>query len=114
MAAPRKNTTRFMDQGGVEGVRDLPRSRTLDFFDRAHNRGRRGQSRYSRSPCTAWGRSLRDRAGFKRDAFRVIYAVQLADEIWVVHAFPEEVHAGHQDTATRDPLDKGSSQEFEG
>jgi phage-related protein len=24
---------------------------------------------------------------FRGDAFRVIYAVQLADEIWVIHAF---------------------------
>ena len=24
---------------------------------------------------------------FKGDAFRVIYGVQLADEVWVVHAF---------------------------
>jgi|ERR1017187_6966009 phage-related protein len=27
---------------------------------------------------------------FKGDAFRVVYAVQLADEIWVVHAFEKK------------------------
>src|SRR5579863_5374297 len=27
---------------------------------------------------------------FRGDAFRVIYAVQLADEIWVVHAFQKK------------------------
>lgn len=27
---------------------------------------------------------------FKGDAFRVVYAVQLADEIWVVHAFQKK------------------------
>lgn len=27
---------------------------------------------------------------FKSDAFRVVYAVQLADEIWVVHAFQKK------------------------
>jgi phage-related protein len=31
---------------------------------------------------------------FKRDAFRVIYAVQLADEIWVVHAFQKKSTQG--------------------
>lgn len=27
---------------------------------------------------------------FRGDAFRVVYAVQLADEIWVVHAFQKK------------------------
>ena len=31
---------------------------------------------------------------FKGDAFRVIYAVQLADEIWVVHAFQKKSTRG--------------------
>jgi phage-related protein len=31
---------------------------------------------------------------FKRDAFRVIYTVQLADEIWVVHAFQKKSTQG--------------------
>ena len=31
---------------------------------------------------------------FKGDAFRVVYAVQLADEIWVVHAFKKKSTKG--------------------
>ena len=31
---------------------------------------------------------------FKGDAFRVIYAVQLADEMWVVHAFRKKSTQG--------------------
>jgi phage-related protein len=31
---------------------------------------------------------------FRGDAFRVVYAVQLADEIWVVHAFREKSTQG--------------------
>jgi phage-related protein len=31
---------------------------------------------------------------FKGDAFRVIYAVQLADEMWVVHAFQKNSTQG--------------------
>ena len=31
---------------------------------------------------------------FKGDAFRVVYAVQLADEIWVVHAFQKKSTEG--------------------
>jgi phage-related protein len=31
---------------------------------------------------------------FRGDAFRVIYAVQLADEVWVVHAFQKKSTQG--------------------
>jgi phage-related protein len=31
---------------------------------------------------------------FKGEAFRVVYAVQLADEIWVVHAFQKKSTQG--------------------
>ena len=31
---------------------------------------------------------------FKGDAFRVVYAVQLADEVWVVHAFQKKSTQG--------------------
>src|SRR6058998_4182190 len=31
---------------------------------------------------------------FRRDAFRVVYAAQLADEIWVVHAFQKKSTQG--------------------
>ena len=31
---------------------------------------------------------------FKGDAFRVVYAVQLADDIWVVHAFQKKSTQG--------------------
>jgi phage-related protein len=31
---------------------------------------------------------------FRGDAFRVVYAVQLADEIWVIHAFQKKSTQG--------------------
>jgi phage-related protein len=31
---------------------------------------------------------------FKGDAFRVVYAVQLADEVWVIHAFHKKSTQG--------------------
>ena len=31
---------------------------------------------------------------FKGDAFRVVYAVQLADQLWVVHAFQKKSTQG--------------------
>ncbi|SPF55057.1 hypothetical protein SBA4_6870005 [Candidatus Sulfopaludibacter sp. SbA4] len=38
--------------------------------------------------------SVRNRAAVPRDAYCVIYAVQLAEEIWVVHAFQKEKSEG--------------------
>jgi len=32
---------------------------------------------------------------FRGDAFRMVYAVQLGEEIWVVHAFQKKIKAGH-------------------
>jgi phage-related protein len=32
--------------------------------------------------------------GYRGDAFRVIYALRIADEIWVVHAFPKKSKQG--------------------
>jgi phage-related protein len=31
---------------------------------------------------------------FKGDAFRVVYALQLADEVWVIHAFRKKLTQG--------------------
>ena len=31
---------------------------------------------------------------YRGDAFRVVYAVQLADEIWVIHAFQKKSKQG--------------------
>ena len=33
-------------------------------------------------------------AQFKSDAFRVVYALQICDEIWVVHAFQKKSTQG--------------------
>ena len=46
---------------------------------------------------------------FKSDAFRVVYAVQLADDVWVVHAFQKKSKRGiktpkHEIDLVRDRL----------
>jgi phage-related protein len=37
---------------------------------------------------------VRDRAAVQGDAFRVVYAVQFANEIWVVHVFQKKSTRG--------------------
>jgi len=42
-------------------------------------------------PCTGLGSGVLEIAlPFRRDAFRVVYAVRLAEELWVVHSFPKK------------------------
>ena len=35
---------------------------------------------------------------FRGDAYRVVYAVQLGSDVWVVHAFQKKSTTGNQDT----------------
>ena len=49
--------------------------------------------------------------GYRSDAFRVVYAVQLADEIWVIHAFQKKSKQGiktpkHEIDLVKDRLKK--------
>lgn len=82
-ADDQKDTAGFMDQGCAEGIRDVPGRRQVDLSCRFNYRGGRRQGR-----CCGLGPGVFEVAlPFQSDAFRVVYAVQLADEIWVVHAF---------------------------
>ena len=48
-----------------------------------------------RSPCRAWGLGVFEIAlPFLGDAFRVVYAVQLREEIWIVHVFQKKSTQG--------------------
>jgi len=51
---------------------------------------------------------------FRGDAFRVIYAIQVAEEICGDTRISEEVQAGHQDAQTRDRRSEGPLEEIEG
>jgi phage-related protein len=51
---------------------------------------------------------------FRGDAFRVVYAVQLAEEIWVVHAFQKKSTQGIKTPQREIDLDKGPLEETEG
>lgn len=51
---------------------------------------------------------------FKGDAFRVVYAVQLADEVWVVHAFQKKSTQGIKTPKREIDLIKDRLEEIEG
>jgi phage-related protein len=83
-----------MDQGGAEGIRDLPGRRPSNLYGRLDDRGRRWQSDIAKPQHGMGSGVLEIALRFRGDAFRVIYAVQLAEEIWVVHAFQKKSTQG--------------------
>lgn len=54
-----------------------------------------GQTSMIAKPMKGLGAGVFEIAlSFKSDAFRVVYAVQIGDEIWVVHAFQKKSKTG--------------------
>ena len=58
------------------------------------HRSRRRKSRYREANGLNGFGVFEIALPFKGDAFRVVYAVQLAEEIWVVHAFQKKSTKG--------------------
>src|ERR1700674_3730357 len=84
------DTTLFMDQGGAQGIRDVPhgaRSICLAALTIAAEGGKADIAK----PMHGLGSGVFELAlPFRGDAFRVVYALQLAEEIWVIHAFQKK------------------------
>ena len=79
-----------MDQGGTEGIRDVPGRGPVDLPCRLDDRRRGGKADIAK-PMHGMGSGVFEIAlPFRGDAFRGVYAVQLAEEIWVVRAFQKK------------------------
>jgi len=82
-----------MDQGGVEGIRDFSGRGPVRLS--ALTIAAEGGKADIAKPMHGIGSGVFEIAlPFRGDAFRVVYAVQLADEIWVVHAFQKKSTQG--------------------
>ena len=83
-----------MDQGGAQGIRDVPhgaRSICLAALTIAAEGGKADIAK----PMHGLGSGVFQLAlPFRGDAFRMNYAVQLAEEIWVIHAFQKKSTQG--------------------
>ena len=88
------DTTRFLDQGGSEGIRDVP-GRASSICLAALTIAAEGGKADIAKPMRGMGSGVFEIAlPFRGDAFRVVYAVQLADAIWVIHAFQKKSTQG--------------------
>ena len=64
------------------------------MFRRPNNRSRGGKSDIAKPWHGLESGVFEIALPFRGDAFRLVYAVQLSDEIWVVHAFQKKSTKG--------------------
>jgi phage-related protein len=80
-----------MDPFCAEGIRDVPGRGQGDLPCRLNDRGKADIVK----PLRGMGSGVFEIAlPFQSDAYRVVYAVQMAEEIWVVHAFQKKSTRG--------------------
>lgn len=82
-----------MDQRGTQGIRDFPRVRStcLTALTIAAEGGKADIAKPMRGLSSG---VFEIALPFRGDAFRVVYAVQLGEDIWVVHAFQKKSTRG--------------------
>ena len=83
-----------MDQGGAEGIRDVPERRQVDLSCGPDDRRRGRQGRRCKANARLGSGAFEIALLFRGDAVRVVYALQLGEEIWVIHAFQKKSTQG--------------------
>jgi phage-related protein len=79
-----------VDEGGPEGLRGLSASARDDLTAVAE-----GEHPSIAKPLTGLGSGVMELAlRHRRDAFRVVYALQFGADIWVIHAFQKKSRSG--------------------
>src|ERR1700733_12933386 len=111
MAETRKNPAGFMDQGGTQGLSGVP-ERAQGILLGALTIAAEGGKADIVKPLHGYGSGVLEIAlAYRSDAFRVVYALQLAEEIWVIHAFQKKSKQGiktpkHEVDLVKDRLKK--------
>ena len=81
-----------MDQGGAQGFRQLSRRAAERHHAGADGRGRKADIA---KPLKGFGSGIFQVAVQHRsDAYRVVYALQLEERVWVLHAFRKKAKQG--------------------
>lgn len=79
-----------MDQGGVAGLSGVPGSRAGEMTT-ALRIAARGEKADKAKPMKGLGTGVFELAlPYRGNAYRAIYAVQLGEDVWVVHAFQKK------------------------
>ena len=113
MAEARKTRPASWIKAALKDFQDFPEDAKSIFLGALTIAAEGGKADISK-PLHGFGSGVLEIAlAYRGDAFRVVYAVRLADEIWVIHAFRRKIEARHQNTETRDRLGEGSVETIE-
>jgi phage-related protein len=89
-----QDTTRVVAESRIERIREVP-GRRESCLPRALTIAAEGGKADIAKPMQGLGSGVLEIAlAFKSDAFRVVYALQIGDDIWVVHAFQKKSTKG--------------------
>lgn len=92
--ADKTKTADFVGERCAQGVRRLPGWRAGDLPDRADIAAEGGKADIAK-PLKGLGSGVMEIAlPYRGNAFRVVYAVQIGAELWVVHAFQKKSTQG--------------------
>ena len=90
-----------MDPAGTQGFWKVPSRGPSGHPGRFDHCGRGRQGRHREADARDGIGRFEIALPFRGDAYRVVYAVQLAEDIWVVHAFqkksPQGIKTSKQD-----------------
>jgi hypothetical protein len=94
VSGDKNNPPDLVDQCRSQGIRELSRGSTGNLPDGIDHSGRRRQGGHRQTAEGA--RVWRDEISlpYHGNAFRVVYAVQIGTELWVVHAFQKKSTQG--------------------
>ena len=94
MAAIRKTRPVSWIKTALRDFEEFPESAKSILLDALTIAAEGGKADIAK-PLHGFGSGLLEIAlAYRGDAFRVVYAVQLADEIWVIHAFQKKSKQG--------------------
>ncbi len=83
----KNNKANFLDQCGPKGFRRLSKLGASDLSSGADHRRRERRGGHRQAPEGNGAGVLESALPYRGNAFRVVYAVQIGAELWVVHAF---------------------------
>src|ERR1700722_319281 len=91
---PRNSRPISWIKGARKDFEDFPRGAQLDMA-RALTILAEGRMPDIAKPLTGFGSGVMELAlRYRGDAFRVVYALQIGDDIWVIHAFQKKSKSG--------------------
>ena len=94
MAEPRKTRPVSWIKAALNDFHTFPKDAQYPFLTALTVAAEGAKADIAKPLCGLGSGVFEIALSFRGDAFRIVYAVQLADEIWVIHAFQKKSRRG--------------------